>query len=386
MEEYEMTKGLVTGGSGFIGSYTVDLLINEGYDATVSDNNERKVRANGIPRYVNQNAKYIDRHIRFTKHWSKALNCCKYVIHLAISVGVSQRFWQSRKYMSVSTLSTASLYDVLIHNKSVSKKIKKIVVASSKSIYGEGSHKSETHGEVFPHPRDIDQLVKKVWDVQCPISRNKVSPVGIKEEKPPQNLSPYALSKYDSERIAVDYSSLPSRLTFAFRYFNAYGPRQTMSNPYTGIMSIFLSRLKNKKPLIVFEDGKQLGDFIYVEDIATFNVKVLERGKRVFNLGIGRTTSLLGIIQMLSSLTGSNVSPKIIGEYRVGDIRHDYAAISNLESTFGSYAFTPLNTVLDELVKWSANEIAMDKVDKTEIERKKYLATDGIKEQIKGFK
>ncbi|MEM3830530.1 MAG: SDR family NAD(P)-dependent oxidoreductase [Conexivisphaerales archaeon] len=381
-----MTKVLVTGGSGFIGSYTVDLLIDEGYDVTVLDNNERQVHANGIPKHVNQKAKYVKGDIRFTKHWSKALNGCEYVIHLAASVGVGQSFWQSRKYMSVNTLGTASLYDVLIHNKSISKKIKKIVVASSKSIYGEGAYKCRTHGEVFPHPRDIDQLVKKDWDVKCPICGDKVSPVGIKEEKPPQNLSPYALSKYDSERIAVDYSSLLSIPTVAFRYFNVYGPRQSLSNPYTGVISIFLSRLKNKKPPIVFEDGKQLRDFIYVEDVAKFNVKALERGEGVFNLGTGRTTSLLGIIQMLNSLTGSNVSPEITGEFRVGDNRHDYADISKLESTFGSYAFTPLNTGMDELVKWSANETAMDKVDKAEIERKKYLATDGIKKQIKGFK
>ncbi|MEM3828182.1 MAG: NAD-dependent epimerase/dehydratase family protein [Conexivisphaerales archaeon] len=371
-----MTKLLVTGGSGFIGSYTVDLLIDEGYDITVLDNNERQVRANGIPKHVNQKAKYVKGHIRFTKHWSKALNCCEYVIHLAASVGVGQSFWQSIKYMSVNTLGTASLYDVLIHNKSISKKIKKIVVASSKSIYGEGAYKCRMHGEGFPHPRDIDQLVKKDWDVKCVICGDKVSPVGIKEEKPPQNLSPYALSKYDSERIAVDYSSLLSIPTVAFRYFNVYGTRQSLS-PYTGVISTFLSRLKNKKPPIVFEDDKQLRDSIYVGDVAKFNVKALERGKRVFNLGTGRTTSLLGITQMLNSLTGSNVSPEITGEFRLGDIRHDYADISKLESTYGSYAFTPLNTGMDELVKWSANETAMEKVDRAEIEGKNILQLRG---------
>ncbi len=381
-----MTKVLVTGGSGFIGSYTVDLLIDEGYDVTVLDNNERQVHERGIPKYVNQKAKYVMGDVRYGKHWSKALYGCEYVIHLAASVGVGQSFWESRKYMSVNTLGTASLYDVLIHDESISKKIKKIVVASSKSIYGEGAYKCRTHGEVFPYTRGIDQLARKDWEVSCPTCGDKVSPVGVKEEKLPQNLSPYALSKYDSERIAVDYSSLLSIPTVAFRYFNAYGPRQSMSNPYTGVMAIFLSRLKNKKSPIVFEDGKQLRDFIYVEDLAKFNVKALERGEGVFNIGTGKTTSLLGIIQMLNTLTGSNVNPEITGEFRLGDNRHDYADISNLKSAFGSYAFTPLNEGMNKLVEWSANETAMDKVDKAEMERKKYLATNSIKSKAKELK
>ncbi|MGC8615310.1 MAG: SDR family NAD(P)-dependent oxidoreductase [Thermoprotei archaeon] len=326
---------LVTGGAGFIGSYTVDLLIDKGYDVAVLDNYERQVHAERPPKHVNSKAKYIKEDVRYLKSWEKALDGVEYVIHLAGAVGVVQSFWETRKYVSVNTLGTANLYQFLITHKEVAKRIKKIVVASSKSIYGEGAYLCKEHGVVYPSARPVEQLRRKDWEAKCPICREDVAPVGIKEEKPPQVLNPYALSKYDQERLAIDYAGVLGIPTVAFRYFNVYGPRQSLRNPYTGVMAIFLSRLKNGNPPLLFEDGKQMRDFVYVEDVAKLNVMALEKGEGVYNLGTGKPTSLLKIVNAIKELLGSHVEPKVTQDFRPSGNRHNFADLTRMKRDFG---------------------------------------------------
>ena len=368
-----MSKVLVTGGAGFIGSHTVDELINQGYEVVVMDNYERQVHRGTIPVYKNKKASYIRGDIRYKKHWTKALIGCEYIIHLAGAVGVGQSFWQSRKYFSVNTIGTSTLYDILIHEKELSGKIKKIVVASSKSIYGEGTYSCQKHGSVYPNPRPMDQLKKHDWDVKCPICGSDTLPIATNEEKAPQNLSPYALSKYDSERISLDYSELLGIPTVAFRYFNAYGPRQSLNNPYTGVLAIFMSRLKNGHPPLVFEDGNQIRDFINVKDIAKINLKALEHGNGVYNVGTGKAVSLLEAIRSISDFMFTNIDPIITEDFRIGDNRHDFADVTKLTSDFGYYNFQEFGKGVQDLVEWGSNMKSIDLVDKAEKERKSYI-------------
>lgn len=368
-----MSKALVTGGSGFIGSYTVDELVSQGYEVVIMDNYERQVHRGVVPTYENKKASYMRGDVRYRKHWEKILKGCEYIIHLAAAVSVGQSFWQSRKYFSVNTVGTSALYDLLIRDKVLSSKIKKIVVASSKSIYGEGAYSCKDHGLVYPNPRPIEQLKRHDWEVKCPICGNNTAPVGTREEKPPQNLSPYALSKYDSERISIDYSDILGIPTVAFRYFNAYGPRQSLSNPYTGVLAIFMSRLKNGHPPLVFEDGNQIRDFINVNDIARLNVKALEHGNGVYNVGSGKAVSLLQAIRSISDYMSTNIEPIITEDFRTGDNRHDFADVSKLVSDFGYYSFQEFSKGVQDLVEWGSNMKSIDLVDKAESERKSYM-------------
>lgn len=369
-----MTRVLVTGGMGFIGSHTVDCLVEKGYDVTVLDNLERQVHRGLKPTYLNPKATYETGDLRFTKSWVKALNGVESVIHLGAVVGVAQSFWEARKYSSVNVTGTATFFQLLLKDGGLRKRIGKIVVASSKSIYGEGAYLCKTHGLLYPDPRPVSQLKSKQWEVRCNSCDQELKPVGIDERKPPQNLSPYALSKYATERLAMDFSLVTQIPTVAFRYFNVFGPRQSLNNPYTGVVSIFLSRLKNRRAPIIFEDGQQLRDLVYVEDVANLNVEALEEGvEGVFNLGTGKPHSLLEIVEMLKRLVEVDIDASVTNEFRPSDNRHDFADASKLNAHFKQTSFTSLERGLGNLVRWSAKMGARDRFWVEERERNMYF-------------
>ena len=219
-----MTRVLITGGLGFIGSFTVDKLVERGYDVRSLDNLELQVHHGKKPAYHNPRAEYLRGDVRHRLSVIKALRDVDYVIHLAAAVGVGQSFWQARKYIDINVGGTATLFECLLRDKQLKKNVKKIIVASSKSIYGEGSYACKTHGTVNPPTRATEQLGRREWETRCPTCGEDLSPVGIREDKPLQNLSPYALSKYATEAIAMDYADVLVIPTVAFRYFNVYGP------------------------------------------------------------------------------------------------------------------------------------------------------------------
>lgn len=369
-----MSKVLVTGGEGFIGSHTVDRLVSMGHDVVVLDNLERQVHNGKIPSFRNSKARYIRGDIRNKKSWLKALFGVEKVIHLAGAVGVGQSFWQTRKYVDVNIKGTATLFEIIATEKRIRHEIEKIVVASSKSLYGEGAYVCRNHGKIFPLQRPIEQLEKKTWEVKCPHCEEYLKPIGIPESKPAQNLNPYALSKYATELLAMEYSYALSIPTVAFRYFNVYGPRQSLSNPYTGVLAIFLSRLKNGNHPHIFEDGNQMRDFIYVEDIARYNCLALDNGEGVMNLGSGEPTSLNSIVSVMKDLLGSSVESFVPGEFRPGDNRHDYADVELLRKTFGKSEFVKLRQGLEALIEWGKDATAVDMFEKEERERGRYLS------------
>jgi dTDP-L-rhamnose 4-epimerase len=370
-------KILITGGAGFIGSHTTDLLINKGFKVRILDNLEPQVHGNKVPGYLNPEAEFMRGDITNLKTWKKALQDIDAVIHLAAMVGVGQSMYQPLRYLRANTIGTANFYKVLVENEELRKNIQKVIVASSKSIYGEGAYKCSSHGVVYPELRPIEQLRQKDWEVHCPYCNEYVKPVGITEEKPAQNLSVYALSKFDTERLALMYGHAFQIPTIAFRYFNVYGPRQSLSNPYTGVAAIFMSRIKNGNQPIIYEDGKQVRDFVYVEDIARANLMALEKADSVdvFNVGTGKPTSILEVAETLIEIYDANIEPKITQEFRFGDNRHDFADITKIRKKLGWEPKWSLKRGFEKLVEWGETEEAVDMFEKAELERRKYLGS-----------
>jgi dTDP-L-rhamnose 4-epimerase len=374
-EGVKRMKVLVTGGAGFIGSHTVDLLIENGYEVVILDNLEPQVHGNKKPDYINPDAKFVLGDVTNTNVWKKVLKDVDAVVHLAAMVGVGQSMYQPTRYLSVNTLGTAKFYETLLKNIELRKKIQKIVVASSMSVYGEGAYECKNCGMVYPGLRPKEQLEKKDWEIHCPKCNEYVKPIPTSEDKPPLNLSTYALSKYDQERMSLNYGFAFGIPTAALRYFNVYGPRQSLSNPYTGVCAIFSSRIKNNNPPIIYEDGKQTRDFIYVEDVAKANLLCLEKfdGIDVFNVGTGKSTSILEIADLLIKLHDSKVKPRIKGEFRLGDVRHAFGDVSKIKKELGFVARVSLKEGFKKLIEWSETQEAIDKFEEAEKERIKYF-------------
>lgn len=366
---------LVTGGAGFIGSHTIDLLVEKGYDITVLDNLEPQVHQNKKPEYLNDSAKFVFGDITNKDVWKKVLSNADAVIHLASMVGVGQSMYQPVRYLTANTIGTANMFEILLEDNEIRKKVQKIIVASSKSIYGEGSYQCNNHGNVYPNPRATEQLMKKDWEIHCPFCGEYSKSISITEEKPVQNLSIYALSKYDTERIAIDFGNALDIPVTVLRYFNVYGPRQSLNNPYTGVAAIFLSRIKNNKPPVIFEDGNQTRDFIYIDDIADVNCEALEKsdGIDVFNIGAGEPISILQIAKLLIGLTNSDVEPSITQKFRPGDNRHDFSDISKAKKKLGFKPKWKIRDGFKRLVEWSETQEAIDKFKEAQDEHGKYF-------------
>ena len=365
---------LVTGGAGFIGSHLVGSLARSGYKVTVMDNLEAQVHQKRKPSHLNKNAEFILGDVKNKKDWLKALGGVDIIIHMASSVGISQSMYRPVEFLRNNTIGTANLYDILLRKESLRDGIKKIIIPGSKTIYGEGSYKCKNCGTVYPEIRKINQLEKADWEVHCPFCSEYSKPVGIREDKPINPISVYALSKYDTERIALNFGHTLGIPTVVFRGFSVYGPGQSLSNPYSGVCSIFLSRLKNGKPPIIFEDGKQLRDYVYVEDANDFIMKVIEKDvSGVYNLGTGKPTSVTKIAEILKDIIGSDIESKITGHYRAGDNRHDFADISKAKRDLNFRPKWVIKKGLEGLVEWGNTQQAKDFFEKSEKLRKKYF-------------
>ena len=368
-------KVLVTGGAGFIGSHTVDLLIENGYGVRIVDNLLEQVHHSKKPSYLNPKAEFIKSEIEDFRSWEKWLQKIDVVIHLASMTGIAQSMYKPREYCNSNIQGTANLYQTLIENPKIRKNIKKIIVASSKTIYGEGAYRCKEHGLIFPESRLLDQLKRKDWELHCPHCSRTMETVPITEEKPPQCLSVYALTKYSTEKLALMYGSTLNIPTVAFRYFSVFGPRQSLSNPYTGVCSIFIARIKNNQQPVIFEDGNQIRDFIYVEDIARVNLLAVEKAKGItaYNIGSGIGTSINQVASTIGGVLGKKITPEITNDFRYGDTRNDLSDNSKVEKDLN---FKPKHSFKDgirKLVQWSETTKAVDKFNEAEEERKKLL-------------
>ncbi len=352
---------LVTGGAGFIGSHLVDKLLDRGFEVTVLDcllpqvHGDAEMAADGWPVYLNPEARRIKGNILDDGVFESSLTGVTHLVHLAASVGVGQSMTNIVDYTRNNTMATAIVLDVLSKCRH---SVERMAVASSMSVYGEGEYRSaSTQGSLAPPPRTQEQLQHRSWELMRTDGRTTeaLEPVATKEEKPLHPASIYAINKRDQEEMCLTVGRALGIPTVALRLFNAYGSRQALSNPYTGVAAIFISRLLNGEPPLVFEDGEQKRDFVHVGDVAEAFATVLESDKRVwevFNVGSGQSVTVNSIARTLARLLRKNIAPQVLDKYRVGDIRHCFADISRIEKAFEFKPKREFDDGMEELIRW----------------------------------
>ncbi len=355
---------LVTGGAGFIGSHIVDALIDKGHRVRILDSLVEQVHGLEPPSHLNKSAEFIHADVCDAAAVSAALDGIDVVYHQAAEVGVGQSMYEIVRYVKTNDLGTAVLLEEMIKRPT---QFKKLVVASSMSIYGEGAYRCNgCDAVVYPFLRPSEQLAAHDWEFKCETCGGQLATIGTPEVKPLYPTSVYAVSKQDQEQYCLAVGRAYKIPTVAFRYFNVYGTRQALSNPYTGICAIFSSRLMNDQAPTVFEDGEQTRDFVNVKDIVRANLLALETSGgdyNSFNIGTGRATSVRQIANLLAAGLGKNIEPQIVGKYREGDIRHCVADISKARKMLGYEPTVTLEDGLTELLAWLGTQKAEDKVE-----------------------
>ncbi|MFC2045995.1 SDR family NAD(P)-dependent oxidoreductase [Chloroflexota bacterium] len=368
---------LVTGGAGFIGSFLVDALLERGHDVRIYDALVPQVHgaAQALPDTVPAEAEFIRGDVRDRDALGRALDGVDVVYHLAAAVGVGQSMYQIQYYTEANTLGGAVLLDLLANTRH---QVRKIIVASSMSIYGEGTYECGDCGVVYPRLRTEAQLKARDWEMKCPACGQDVRPLPTDEEKPLYPTSIYAITKRDHEEMFLCTGLAYGIPAVALRFFNTYGPRQALSNPYTGVMAIFCGRLLNGQPPVIYEDGRQGRDFVHVHDIVRGLLLAMDRPEadyEVMNLGTGHLTTVREVAEVLSQrLTGGEIEADIRHQYRMGDIRHCYADVSKARDLLGFEPRVPLEEGLDDLLAWVGGQTAVDRFQQVERE----LATKSL--------
>jgi dTDP-L-rhamnose 4-epimerase len=360
----EKANVLVTGGAGFIGSHLVDALVAQDHRVRVLDALVSQVHGEeAAPRYVNPAAEFVRGDVCDREAVGAALEGIDVVFHEAAEVGVGQSMYEIERYVRANDLGTAVVLEAVLARRP---QIKKLVVASSMSIYGEGAYTCSEHGLVAPQLRSSAQLHDRRWEVECPTCGKDLAAAPTSEEKPLFPTSVYAVTKQDQEQFCLAVGRSYSIPTVALRYFNVYGTRQALSNPYTGVCAIFSARLLNGNRPLIFEDGEQTRDFVHVSDIVQANLLALktDRGDyQAINVGTGRPTSVRTVCNLLAHGLGLDIQPEIVGKYREGDIRHCVADISKAKSLLGYEPRVSLEQGIPELLSWVRAQAAQDQVD-----------------------
>jgi dTDP-L-rhamnose 4-epimerase len=354
-------RTLVTGGAGFIGSHLVRRLVELGEDVIVLDSMEAQVHG-GKPPVLPDGVEFLQGDVGDAELVDVALDGVDRVVHLAAAVGVGQSMYEIADYVRKNTHATAVFLERLVARPT---RVSRLVVASSMSIYGEGEYVCALHGNFAPPPRPEAQLADRTWECLCPECGQQLVPRATREQKPLIPTSVYAVTKRDHEELSLVVGAAYGIPTTALRFFNVYGPGQSLSNPYTGVAAIFSSRLLNGRPPVVFEDGRQTRDLIHVSDIVEGLLLALGSDAavgRAVNLGTGRRTSVLDVAEALASGLGVSVEPEVNGQYRAGDIRHCYADTKLAEELLGFRARVSLERGMRELISWLADQEADDRV------------------------
>jgi dTDP-L-rhamnose 4-epimerase len=353
---------LITGGAGFIGSHLADELLRRGYRVRALDNLDAQVHgeAHARPDYLHPDVELVVGDVRDAATVRRALEDIDAVFHFAAAVGVGQSMYEIVHYTGVNNLGTAVLLEELSKRPP-----RKLIVASSMSIYGEGLYRASDGSPVECAERTREQFASARWEAHGP-DGEALEPVPTPESKRPTLASVYALSKFDQERLALLVGEAYAIPTVALRFFNVYGTRQALSNPYTGVLAIFASRLMNDKPPLIFEDGLQRRDFVSVRDVARACCLALETpdaAGKVFNIGSGKSFTVREIAERIGVVMGkTELEPEITGKYRVGDIRHCFADISRARGVLGYEPTVTLDEGLRELAQWLDGQQAVDRV------------------------
>ena len=369
-----MKRVLIVGGCGFVGSHTADALLRQGHRVTAFDNLSKQVHESGFPSYLSRDVEFVEGDVRDLGALTRAVAKADVIYHLAAAVGVGQSMYEISGYCSCNIQGTANLLQAILDARS---RPEKLIVASSMSIYGEGRYSCASCRAVAPLPRRIAQLKQKEWELACPHCESVLRPLATAEDKPLQCTSVYALSKKAQEEMILLFGETYDVPAVALRYFNIYGPRQALSNPYTGVAAIFATRLLNGNPPIVFEDGLQLRDFVNIRDIVQANLLALSSkggDGMALNVGSGKPVTIAEVAREIARMLGAEVEPRIPGVYRAGDIRHCFADISHAQKLLGYEPRVNFRQGISELVDWLQSQEACDHTEEAMLQ----LAARGL--------
>ncbi|HVT85793.1 MAG TPA: SDR family NAD(P)-dependent oxidoreductase [Chitinophagaceae bacterium] len=339
-----MKKVLITGGAGFIGSNLALSLLQKGYDVTVLDNLSEQVH--GKNPYVSSplfnsikgKVKFIQADVTDGSSWKQAISDNEVIVHLAAETGTGQSMYQVERYTKVNIGGTAIMLDYLVNNQH---RVKKVVVASSRAIYGEGKYFSPELGFVYPTSRLPEEMDRGNFEVTYAGAEHPLELVATDEESKIHPSSVYGITKYNQEQMVMVVCSSINIAPVAFRYQNVYGPGQSLSNPYTGILSIFSANIKNNKAINIFEDGKESRDFVFIDDVVNATILGIDKEEangQVFNVGYGKPIPVMEVARALIKNYGIEVPLQISGNYRIGDIRHNFADLTKIKNRLG---YTP---------------------------------------------
>lgn len=373
-----MKNILITGGAGFIGSNVALKLIAKGYNVTVLDTLSKQIHGENpeetSPLYlsIKDKVKFIKGSVTSREDWMKALEGQEAVIHLAAETGTGQSMYEIEKYVETNIGGTALLLDILTNTKH---NVKRVLVAESRAIYGEGKYHCEKCGDVYPTDRKDEDMAKGDFECHCPKCGGKVTLVGTTEDSAIHPSSVYGISKQVQGQLVHLVCPTIGVESVSFRYQNVYGPGQSLTNPYTGILSIFSTRIKNGNGINIFEDGKETRDFVYIEDVVDATIlglEVPEANGHVFNVGTGVATDVLTVANTLCEKYGIQVPITVSGNYRLGDIRHNYADITLARQILGFEPKWNFSDGIEQFTKWvNQQEIQEDKYEASIEEMKK---------------
>jgi dTDP-L-rhamnose 4-epimerase len=355
---------------GFIGSFIADELLRSGHRVRIFDNLDPQVHSTGaIPEYTNPEVEFIQGDVRDYDALKKALEGIEVVFHKAAAVGMGQSQYEIKRYVDCNIGGTANLLDILVNHKN---RVEKVVIAASQSSYGEGAYLCQEHGPQRPGLRTPEQLERRQWEAKCPACSEDLTPVPIKEDAERNCYAIYAITKMNQEDMVLNIGRTYKIPSVALRYFNVYGPRQSLSNPYTGVTAIFMSRIKNGNPPVIYEDGNQSRDFISVHDVVQANLLAMERSEadyHAFNIGSGSRTSIRRMAEVLAAVFGkAHLAPEFTRKYRAGDTRHCFADISRAKAVLSFEPRVSFEDGMAELVAWAHGAEAVDNFEIARIE------------------
>jgi len=373
-----MAKVLITGGAGFIGSNIALKLINKGYGVTILDSLSEQIHGANpeetSPLYqsIKDKVNFIKGDVNNRADWVQALVDIDYVIHLAAETGTGQSMYEIKKYVDTNIGGTALLLDILTNTKH---HVKRVVVAESRAIYGEGKYYCPKCGDVYPLERKDEDMAKGDFECKCPKCGGEVEHVATTEDSAIHPSSVYGISKQVQGQLVHLVCKSIGVESVSFRYQNVYGPGQSLTNPYTGILSIFSTRIKNGNGLNIFEDGKETRDFVYIEDVVDATIlgmEVPEANGHVFNIGTGVATDVLTVANTLCEKYGIQVPITVSGNYRLGDIRHNYADITSARQILGFEPKWNFSDGIEQFTNWvNQQEVQEDNYEASIEEMKK---------------
>lgn len=348
---------LITGGAGFIGSNLTLKLLEKGYKVTILDNLSPQIHGNNpenseLYMSIKNKVNFILGTVTSKKDWRRAIKNVDIIVHLAAETGTGQSMYEIEKYVDTNIKGTAIMWDILTNEKH---NIKKVIVAASRAIYGEGKYYCEVHEEVYPIERELKDLEKKDFSVKCPICHKNVKLLGTTEDSKIAPTSLYGLTKSVQEEMSLLLGKNINIPVVTYRYQNVYGPGQSLKNPYTGILSIFSTRIKNGNNINIFEDGKESRDFVYISDVVDatiLGIKKEEANYQSFNVGTGVNIDVLTVAETLKKLYKADIKIEISGNFRLGDIRHNFADISKAKKLLGYEPKYTFEKGMKKFVEW----------------------------------